>query len=583
MSQKLHYVYPPLTMEEYYTRYPEGHTIFESYIEVVNEVNKTIDVVNDSIEHFNTELSTTVDASVILRTQELIHRLNNLLITPVPTGEVIAQEIIDARQGALSLGANITAVKDESVEIAKKLSRAEKIQLQGTSFVDELLSMMTIRSMYVKNNATSDGIDVGVNLEDSLDSVIEYNFKYNPDNLLLLRGVKTGNILASRTFLTPTLQGTFINSTTHYHTVTIGDKFSFKFTGTELEFRLPTEARGGLWEFKLSNGQSKRISCYDPSAVLVGKQVNVFKGLDYNTYFGEATFLGDDPDNPPSSSPSRGYLYNPSSSWTLRQENKNGYIDTATARDLISPNTIPDFAISARANGETYPIVWVPYHTVANVSLNPAIKVVIDGVDMITIPGGLLVADYNNIKSFEIIQTFDARNPNDPGDPLWKHYVYHTIKKENPCCVIQNRMEMLRNTFIASAYLTMNGVNSTQVSRLVLNNGVEYNSIPNDGSELQFDYDVSSALYVGEYSAGRTHGTAIDVKSYADAVGLRKRPPTDNTLPGLLTFRTDNVAKIYLRALPNNSVLLAGDVLRNTQRLACITGIKFPNTLLKTL
>lgn len=129
----------------------------------------------------------------------------------------------------------------------------------------------------------------------------------------------------------------------------------------------------------------------------------------------------------------------------------------------------------------------------------------------------------------------------------------------------------------------MTGVDSTNISRLVLNNGTEFNSVPNDGTEIEFDYDVSSAMYAGEYVAGRYHATAIDVGSYSDAVGLRKRLPSDKTMPGLLTFRADGIAKFYLKALPNNSVMRAGEVYKNTQRIICISGVKYPNTLLKTL
>ena len=48
------------------------------------------------------------------------NRIDNIITTPVPTGEVIAQEIIDARQGAGSLGANITDVKSQLAEKADK-------------------------------------------------------------------------------------------------------------------------------------------------------------------------------------------------------------------------------------------------------------------------------------------------------------------------------------------------------------------------------------------------------------------------------------------------------------------------------
>lgn len=463
------------------------------------------------------------------------------------------------------------------------IGTAGKIQAQGTSFTDELLSMINVRSIYVKNNSASNGIDVGINLQDAINSVVEYNFKYNSDSLLLLRGVRTGSILPSQVSVAPTLKGVFINSRTHYHTVTVGDSFSFKFTGTELEFRLPTESRGGMWEFKLSNGKTTNISCYDVSAVLKGKQVNVFNGLEYATYYCVATYIGDDPENPPSSTPSRGYLYNSESSWTLREENKNGFINSSSAKGIISSSTISDFAIAARPSGQTYSSEWVPAHAVSNVSLNKFIKVFIDGIDVIATGGQLLAKTYTDVKSFQIVQSFDANNPNGDHGTLWKHYVSHIISAKEPCCKINNKMEFAQDTLISSAYLTMLGVNSANVSRLALNNGVEFSSIPNDGSNSQFDYDVSSAMYAGEYEPGRTHAVSIDVSSYAEAVGLRYRPETDKTLPGLLTFRADNVAKFYLLAVPNNTVLQVGNILRNTQRIAVVTGVIFPNTLLKTI
>lgn len=117
MSNDLKYVYPPIKMEEFYTKYPNGHTIFESYIEVVNEVNKGIDIINTAVNHFDTNLDQTVETAVETAVKEevgdLTNRLNNLITTPVPVGEILAEEIIDARQGAGSLGINITEVKSQ--------------------------------------------------------------------------------------------------------------------------------------------------------------------------------------------------------------------------------------------------------------------------------------------------------------------------------------------------------------------------------------------------------------------------------------------------------------------------------------
>lgn len=538
-----------------------------------------------------TEKPSLTDGSVMDLVVRAIVRASNTEITNIELDPTVVsadkgyvnQEIVKISE---TVDQNVAEINQQLSNTNNKLSRFEKIQLQGTSFVDELLSLIKVRSMYVKNNVTSNGIDIGVRLDDELNSVIEYNFKYNADSLLLLRGTKTGFIDTELVSITPTENGTFITatSTNTKYTTTVNDSISFTFTGTDLKFRAPTESRGGLWEFKLNNGLIKQVTCYSENSVLKTVEHEVFKNLDYAAHTCVATFLGDDPNNPPSAIPSRGYFYIPSTDWTLRAENKQGYMDELTSRNLISPNTIPDFAIAARPNNTAHAHAWVPAHaSVSGVSLNPQIKVIIDGIDKVTVSGNLLVNNLRNVKALEILQSFNAVNPSASEIVLWKHYIQHTITIKQPCCEIKNRLEVLRDTNVASTYLAMTGVDSTQVSRLVLNNGTEYSSIPNDGSEVQVDYDVSSAMYAGEYVSGRSHATAIDVNSYVEAVGLKRRPENDKSLPGLLTFRIDNIAKFYLRATPNSSILRAGEVLRNTQRLVCITGVKYPNTLLKII
>jgi len=49
------------------------------------------------------------------------NRVDDIITTPVPTGEVIAQEIIDARQGEGSVGANLTGVKTQLSHITKQV------------------------------------------------------------------------------------------------------------------------------------------------------------------------------------------------------------------------------------------------------------------------------------------------------------------------------------------------------------------------------------------------------------------------------------------------------------------------------
>lgn len=94
-----------------------------------------------------------------------------------------APEIIDARGGKATLGQRLD-------ETTAQLAQNMKVISHGSSYVDKLEKLINIKGMYVR----SDGSDVfvGVGMSNGLDSVVEYQFRYNDDGLLLLRGVKSG-------------------------------------------------------------------------------------------------------------------------------------------------------------------------------------------------------------------------------------------------------------------------------------------------------------------------------------------------------------------------------------------------------
>lgn len=64
-------------------------------------------------------------------------RIDNLVTTPVPTGEIIAEEIIDARQGKASVGANITEVKSLLSENTSKLNTSTTVKRPLIVFISD--------------------------------------------------------------------------------------------------------------------------------------------------------------------------------------------------------------------------------------------------------------------------------------------------------------------------------------------------------------------------------------------------------------------------------------------------------------
>lgn len=496
--------------------------------------------------------------------------------------ETTGKDVISAPEIILGRGAYPT-LGERLDESDAQLQNMVNVSTQGASFVDKLLQYIAVKSMYVR--PIIGGVGIGINLLDNLNSVIEYQFKYNGDGLLLLRGIYTGTSVI-QAYPIPILNGTFVQASAPItYTTTVNDSFAFNFTGTGFIFKRRKENRGGLWQFDITDGTkhySTKISCYSENTI-EGSEDIVFSDLPKKAYKVKATFLGDDPFNPPSSSPSRGYLnYIESNltSYTIRVIDDCAIIDDTLSRIAVTPSTIPDFAVSSRKNGATYAPTWCPVHgNVKDVSTGVAMKLIIDGTDRIAAANGILSTTYFNVKDIVLIQNFDAQNPNGIADgALWTHYVTHRININKPFCEISNKLIFLQDTKIDSMYLTMLGVDASQMSRLALNDGTEYNNIPTDGSDIALDNKVSSAMYVGEYTSGRTHGCAVDVLSYADATSERQ---IKISKPARITFRVDGVAKFYLNAF--SGIATAGQEFSNTQRIIAVTGIKYPNNLLKSI
>lgn len=563
-------------------------TRIDNHVKGTAEKHKSSDIEYEGAVGGATNLNAAIDY--------LDTRVDNIITTPAEG--VSAQEIIDARGGEITLGGRLDGFSTQMAELATKNEleshRADYttfketvLPTQGGSFVDKMIGLMRIRGIYAY--VKSPYLKIGIGFNDDLKSVIEYNFLHNEDGLLLLRGVKSGVEDTANVDVCPdaTLTGTYIStSAPATYTTTPGDTFTVTFKGYKaIKFKRTMESRGGIWEFDIGNGNRKKVTCYNPTTIY-GVETLLFDNLNPRTqYTVTATFLGNDPDHAPSSSPSRGYLYYNSADATARPILPYGIvnpINASTAQDIVAPNSIPDFAISAKPANASYSAVWVPSHAgMSGVSGDISVKLQFDGYDQAIAVGGLPAIVYQQIEDFELTQRFQAYNPNGSDGAMWNHYVNHVLRSSFPCLVIQNSLNVLQDTKIGAAYLGMAPSKQSTMDKLILSNGTEYSPLLTDGSETSFEWDVNSALFVGDYVAGNYHGCAIDVLSLREACNYGKtfQPIT----PGLITFRTDDVCKVYFRAVEPDSVLTTGEKLTCVQRIACISGVRYPNEYMRSI
>jgi hypothetical protein len=226
---------------------------------------------------------------------------------------------------------------------------------------------------------------------------------------------------------------------------------------------------------------------------------------------------------------------------------------------IVSPHSIPDFAISARPAGFDCKMEWVPSHgTVNKVAVNLTLSIIVNGKQL----SKKDALSTENVNSVKFIQTFDAVNPHASDEVMWGHSVSHEICLSDPYCEITNLVEIKNDTEIKSMYLTMLPAVSSNVSKLLLNNGTEIVSIATDGTDLDVGDDISSAIYLSETPEG-----AIDVAT-VDEISLL----SEEANLARITFRSDDVSKFYLNKFSGKAK--SGTSFSSKQRIMCLSSIE---------
>lgn len=474
-------------------------------------------------------------------------------------------------------------------ELSAAQSKDATIQQSSGDLLEKLLSSAQVRGMYVR--PTGGGVSVGVGMNKELDSVVEYNFVYDDDNMLLLRGVYSGKEDDTKQSVEPTLSGTFNSgSAPATYTSNPGDSFSFSFTGSELYFQHPEDDRGGLWKFTLSNGWTRNISTWSsgtaPSSDIVRDLV--FDNLPHGEYQCVAEFLGDDPINAPSggAGTARGWITYQAGNANQRAIHTSSVkqINESTRLPIVSQNSIPDFAILAKPEGAIYGAEWVPEHGgVAGVASSLIYRLQVDGDSITTNPGDLSsLSEFRLCHDVKIQHKFSATNPNGSDGEMWAHTITHSISLARPWLNIKNRIVVSQNTEVSVGYFGMLPSDSGNVSRLLLNDETEFSPVPADGSESSFGVGVTSAIFAGQFSLSPSnyHAAAGRVSSIREAGSLGRDIEPEEI--GRITFRADGVTKVYW-TFAENVTLLSGKVYTCSHDILGVSGIRSPELDMRSI
>lgn len=510
--------------------------------------------------------------------------------SPIDEGAIVSENSFTVLQDAL-LKTNDWHGRFDKVE-ADYIAEAERVEAQypvqlaevneqlaqnvpNPNLVDRLEKLIQYRGMYARV-ASDNSLRIGIGMSKENLTVVEYRFVHNADNLLLLRGVYSGT--EDFSYLPDTtLNGTFNKGTERqFYTTEIGAKITFSFEGSKLFFKRRRESRGGMWKVTLSTGENCFVSCYS----LVGdyKEDLIFSNLSDSMHYATAEFIGNDTNNPPSSSPSRGYFYQSTLGDRPFKQADVLPINESTAIESINSSSVPDYAIQGRKANTSTAYTWSPVHgTVTGVSVDVAVKIKIDGVIYSANAGELPVlgSAFKEIKNFELSQFFRVVNPNATLDgKLWEHNLTHILSSRNPYLTIQNQMKLLQNTEFALGYFGMLPSRQSTMDRLVLNNQTEYNPIPNTAQEDEYDASMTSCAFTGEYQSGLYHGVAIDISSNQEVYNIGRS--IEPNLKGRISFRADDVAKVYFTSFRGGTALI-GESFTSQNRICAVAGVQFPN------
>lgn len=344
------------------------------------------------------------------------------------------------------------------------------------------------------------------------------------------------------------------NTTTppNYFTTEVGATFTVTFRGTGIDFQHYADNRGGVWEFNLNNGEKiVQYSTYQSTAG--DKRVNIFKNLEAGEHTVVATFLGADPNNPPSDGTARGWVgYD---LYGNRPEKKTVVVlDSVQATDIfmISPNSNKEFALNVRPNGLS--AVWIPEHNNTPTTFAVEQMVFFDGKEITDWTS----EHFGNVaKNVKIIQKMVAKHPDNPDSPMAELITIHTI---NVLGVTVNvKINFLQPLSISSGYGPMLPADGRFATELITSLNNVYDATLTDYNETTLNENdrATSFAFVSQKTENNKNNFVLAMTILNPEKTLRYHQ-TDRRSEGVVWLQGRDIQKLYTEVYDSTTVN-AGD------------------------
>lgn len=325
-----------------------------------------------------------------------------------------------------------------------------------------------------------------------------------------------------------------------------GETFDVVFTGIGFIFQYFVDDRGGQWSVSVDGGPAQTISTHVDSpdnANVVGTlgQFTVANDLDDAAHTATFTFLGADPNFPPSSGDARGWFRfddgsAPTSTTAIVITGEE--MRLGNTRDLVMTNIL-EFAINCSPSGSGLAADWVPSHSqVPGAIVVNSQEFFIDGLKK-TVDQ---IADAEReIQEVLIRQDYTAYNTNDGAQslPMWEGRFIHKFTKDG--LHTEHEFTTLRDIDFNAGYSTsVTGRRTEGLELLVYDNGETL--------------DISGPTPASNQSISPGKFQSVSYRGPLNGIGFRASAEASSHLigqfsdePSLTTERTDGFVKTYFQ------------------------------------
>lgn len=344
--------------------------------------------------------------------------------------------------------------------------------------------------------------------------------------------------------------GTWNTNTINHYTTEVGATFTTTFEGNGVNFRHMEDTRGGIWRFIIDDDPNLTLDYSTYGTSNSTKSSKLFEFLPDGEHTIVATFMGDDPENPPSggTGTSRGWVYASGGTFQILITRYSFSKEV----EVFKMTSNKEFALAITPQGSSQ-AQWIPEHN--NVGTAFAIKQEVYFDDE-------LVTDWEGQSNYyqhslvQIVQKIYGKHP-DNANNLVEFITIHTFNADG--VFTKTKMNVLEDILINTGYAMMCPVNFAFTNKMVtsLDNSYDITSTEEYSStDLAENDKALSYLFLGNDSYQNYVGAmTINQPKKTLRVGKvgRRNPLT------WLQFRaTNGLAKLYPQMF-NNYQATTGD------------------------